>query len=61
MEKKLKRGKDRVLGGVCDGLGEYFDIEPMIWRLMFLIMVFIPTIPSFIIYILCWMIIPKNK
>ena len=45
MEKKLKRGKDRVLGGVCDGLGNYFDVEPLLWRLVFLTMFFIPTFP----------------
>ena len=34
--KKLYRSREnRVLGGVCGGLGEYFDIDPTLVRLLF--------------------------
>jgi len=35
-EKKLYRSKtDRILWGVCGGFGEYFNLEPLIFRLIF--------------------------
>ncbi len=34
MEKKLyKSGTDKVLAGVCGGLGEYFGVDPTLIRL----------------------------
>lgn len=36
-EKRLYRSKtDRVILGVCGGLGEYFDIDPIIFRIAFI-------------------------
>lgn len=36
MQKKLVR-KDKKIFGVCGGLGDYFDIDPTIIRVLFLI------------------------
>jgi phage shock protein C len=60
--KRLYRSKtNRVFAGVCGGLGEYFDIDPVIVRLIWVIL----TIASFgvgiIAYLLAWIIIPKHK
>ncbi|MBR39813.1 MAG: hypothetical protein CMC61_02635, partial [Flavobacteriaceae bacterium] len=37
--------------GICGGLGEYFDTDPLLWRLLLLILFFTP-IPIFLIYII---------
>ncbi len=39
MQKKLRKSKDKKLFGVCGGLGEYFDIDPTIIRILFIISV----------------------
>lgn len=40
MEKRVyKSVKDRKIFGVCGGLGEYFNIDPMIFRLGFVVLV----------------------
>ena len=40
MEKRVyKSVKDRKVFGVCGGLGEYFNIDPMIFRLGFVVLV----------------------
>lgn len=40
MEKRVyKSVTDRKIFGVCGGLGEYFNIDPMIFRLGFVILV----------------------
>jgi phage shock protein C len=36
MEKRLTKSADKKIFGVCGGLGEYFDIDPTIVRIIFL-------------------------
>lgn len=51
---------DRVLSGVSSGLAAYFGIEPIIIRVIFVLMtLFYGT--SILIYILLWVIIPEAK
>ena len=47
----------KVIGGVCGGLGEYLNIDPVIIRIIWLIMFFVWGI-GLIAYIIAWMIIP---
>jgi phage shock protein PspC (stress-responsive transcriptional regulator) len=55
----LRRSRDnRVLAGVCGGLGEFFGINPIWFRIGFLIMAIPGGIPGIILYLLCWIIIP---
>lgn len=52
--------EEKVLGGVCSGIGSYFDVDPIWFRLLFIISFF--TFGSgFLIYILLWLIIPEAK
>jgi phage shock protein C len=48
-----------MLGGVCGGLGEYFDIDPVIVRLLFVALAFAGGL-GIILYIIAWIIIPRN-
>lgn len=58
--KRLYRSRStRVLGGVAGGLAEYFDIDPIIMRLIFIGLVFIGG-GGIIIYIIMWIVIPEN-
>lgn len=60
MSKKLYRSTNqKVFGGVCGGIAEYFDIDPVIVRILFVIAVFGWGV-SFLIYILALFIVPKN-
>ena len=54
-----RSGNDRILGGVCGGIGEYFDIDPVIVRLLFVALAFAGG-AGIILYILAWIIIPRN-
>lgn len=56
---KLRRsGQNRVIAGVCGGLGEFFGINPIWFRLAFLLALLPGGVPGILIYILCWIIIP---
>lgn len=49
--------EDRVIGGVCAGLGHYFGLEPMWFRLAFAFaLIFFGT--GVILYVILWAIIP---
>ena len=57
----LRRSRsDRVLAGVCGGLGEFFGISAFWFRLAFFI-AFIPGgIPGLVPYLVLWIVIPKR-
>ena len=57
--KKLYRDPDhRVLGGVCSGLGAYFDIDLVFIRLIFVLLLFLGA-GGFFIYVILWIVVPK--
>jgi len=53
---KIKRStKNKIIGGVCGGLSNYFGINPWFFRLLFFL------VPSgFWIYILMWIFFEKE-
>lgn len=51
--------KDKKIGGVCGGLGEYSDIDPVIFRILFLVGLFIGGI-GLLVYLIMYLIMPKN-
>ncbi len=59
MEKKLYRStKDKKLGGVCGGLGEYLNIDPTLVRLLWVL--FSCTAGAGLLaYIVCLFVIPS--
>jgi phage shock protein C len=61
--KKLYRSKtNKVWGGVIGGIGEYFNIDPTVIRILWvLVTVFTGFVPGLIIYIVGWIIIPKEQ
>lgn len=59
--KRLYRDPDnKVFGGVCGGLGAYFGIDPVIFRVLFGVM-FIAWGTGVMVYILLWIAMPKAK
>ncbi|AGA69408.1 putative stress-responsive transcriptional regulator [Desulfitobacterium dichloroeliminans LMG P-21439] len=60
MNKRLYRsGREKMLAGVCGGLGEYFDVDPTLIRLAAVIAIFGAGM-GFFAYIIAWIVIPKN-
>ena len=58
--KRLYRySKDFILGGVCGGLAEYFEIDPVIVRIAFVILALMGGI-GIVAYILLWIIVPRK-
>ncbi|WP_124066712.1 PspC domain-containing protein [Clostridium sp. E02] len=59
MEKKLYRSdSDKMLCGVCGGIGEYFDLDPTLIRLIWAVLGC--TGSGIIAYIIAAVIIPRK-
>lgn len=59
--KKLLRSNDRWIAGICGGIADYFDWDPAIVRLIFVLLtVFTTGFPGTIIYLVLWLIMPKQ-
>lgn len=56
----FRNPNDRLLGGVCSGVANYFDIDPVIIRLVFAILFFTAGI-GLLAYIIAWIIVPVAK
>ncbi len=60
--RALRRSRhDRVVAGVCGGLGRFFGINPWWFRLAFLIALIPGGVPGVGAYLLAWIIIPKER
>jgi phage shock protein C len=56
----FRNPNDKVIGGVCSGLGSYFDIDPVIIRLIFATCFLIAGI-GLMVYIVAWIVIPVPR
>ena len=58
--KKLYRSaNERILGGVCGGIGEYTNLDPVLIRLLWVLAALFWG-SGIILYIIAWIIIPRN-
>ena len=61
MQKKLTKGSEKKLSGVCSGLAEYFDIDPTIARLGFAALtLFTGFVPGLVLYIVMAVVMPEK-
>ncbi|MBQ6747183.1 MAG: PspC domain-containing protein [Bacteroidaceae bacterium] len=61
MEKNLRRSRtDKMVAGVCGGLGKYFGLDSTILRLVFvLLLIFAGT--GLLAYLIMWLVIPYEN
>jgi phage shock protein C len=50
----LRRGSDRIIAGVCSGLGQYFGVEPLLVRIVFVVLAVVPAGLGVILYVVLW-------
>ena len=56
MKRLYRNNTDYKIAGICSGIGDYFEIDPVIIRLLFLLGLFMGG--GLIVYIIGWIIIP---
>ena len=61
--KRLYRsGKNKVFAGICGGVGEYFNVDPVLIRLIWvLVVIFTGFFPGVLAYIIAIFIVPEKR
>jgi phage shock protein C len=62
MNKRLYLSEtNKRIGGVCGGIGEYFNIDPTLVRLLTVVLAFMTgIIGGIVVYLIAWAIIPQT-
>ena len=59
--KRLTRSANKMLGGVCGGIAEYFDIDPTLVRVAYAALtIFSAGFPGLLLYIIMLIIMPNS-
>jgi phage shock protein C len=59
MKKLYLSETDRKIGGVCGGLGEYFDKDPILFRILFVFMTLCMG-GGILLYLIMWLVVPRK-
>lgn len=60
--KKLQRSANRMLAGVCGGIAEYFDLDPTLIRVVYVLLsLFSACFPGLLVYIIMMLLMPNNN
>ena len=52
---------DKMLGGICSGIANYFNIDPVILRIILVVLFFVSAGTVLIAYFILWFILPEAK
>jgi len=59
--KKLTRSlNDRKIAGVCGGIGEYLNVDPLVFRILFLFLLLCAG-GGLLLYFILWLMMPENN
>jgi phage shock protein PspC (stress-responsive transcriptional regulator) len=59
-QRRLVRStNDRKIAGVCAGVADYFDFDPSIVRIIWLLCTLVPG-PNIIVYLILWIALPEG-
>ena len=65
MSKEVKRlyrsRKDKMIAGICGGIGEIYSLDPTMVRLVYALITIFSAGTAILVYILGWIIIPEEK
>ncbi len=56
----MRSRSDRMIAGVCGGLGYYFGVDPVIVRLIFLVLTVMTVFLAPLLYLVLWLIMPDE-
>lgn len=48
---------ERKIGGVCGGLGEFLELDPVLFRVAFVVLAFVGGL-GILLYVVLWMVVP---
>ena len=60
MKRMYLSDTDKKIGSVCGGIGEYFDKDPTLIRILFILVILFSFGFGIIAYLAIWLIVPKK-
>lgn len=60
MNRRLTRSNDRVIAGVCSGIAEYLDFDPVLVRIAYAFLTLFTAFSGLIFYIVLWIVMPER-
>ncbi len=61
-KKRLTRSDNKMIAGVLAGFAEYFDIDPSLLRVIYVVVSILSAgFPGLLIYLICWIFIPQRS
>lgn len=60
MKRLYRVTQGRKIAGVCSGLGEYFNVDPTLVRIIFLVGIFLWGF-TIVLYFICWFAMPTKE
>ena len=62
MKRLYRSRQNRINAGIIGGVGDYFEIDPSLLRLVWLVVVvFSGVVPGLVVYILACFVIPRHQ
>jgi len=61
MEKRLTRSNDKMIAGVCAGLAEYMDLDPVLVRVAYAFLTVCTAFSGILLYFVLWIVMPEKK
>jgi phage shock protein PspC (stress-responsive transcriptional regulator) len=62
MDKKLRRSKNQIVGGVCAGIANFFGWDFTLVRAIYaLLTIFTAGFPGFLLYVVLWVVMPLEE
>jgi len=59
-EQSELRRQDGIVAGICGGLGAFFGLNPIWFRLLFLVLMLPGGLPGILVYLVLWVVIPRR-
>lgn len=60
-KKRLTRSNNKMIGGVCAGIADYFDLDPTLVRVAYIFVSLITAFSGVIAYLIFWIVMPKAE
>ena len=62
VKKRLTRSNDKMVAGVLAGIANYFDVDPTVIRIAYVVLSIASIgFPGLIAYLIMWAVIPEEK
>ncbi|MCP4215208.1 MAG: PspC domain-containing protein [bacterium] len=61
MSSLRRSNKHNMIAGVCGGLAEFFDMDPTLIRVLYVLAsVLSAAFPGILVYVIMWLVIPRS-